>query len=312
VKKEKIIVVLGPTASGKTQLAIDLAKELGGEIISADSMQVYKDISVISAKPTEGEKEGIKHHLIDFLSSDKTFSVSDFKTLCEKSINDIIENGKIPIICGGTGLYIDSLINNIHFSEYTENSEIRQKYMDIANTKGNEYLYEILKSKDIEISSRIHQNNTIKVVRALEVMETTGKTMTEIQRKSNENSSNYITLFIGLNYSDRQLLYDRINLRVDNMVNDGLLEEAISLYSRQDVSKTIKQAIGYKELLPHINGDGTLEESIEDIKQYSRRYAKRQITWFKKNKNIKWFNRDKFIDYNHMYTDILKECQHFI
>lgn len=312
LEKKKVIVVVGPTASGKTKLSVDLCKDLNGEVISADSMQVYKDISVISAKPTVDEMCGIKHHLMGFLDTDSTFNVSVFKKLAEISINGILNSSKIPVICGGTGLYIDSLINNIEFCESTENLSVRRKYEDMLNEKGSEYIYNLLKEKDSDICSIIHKNNTVKVIRALEVIETTGMTMTDVRKNAILNESKYTPIFIGLNYRDRSVLYDRINKRVELMVSNGLIDEAKKLYNTKNVERTIKQAIGYKELVPYLNGEVGLDIAIDDIKKYSRRYAKRQITWFKRNSRINWFYVDDFCDYDKLYNSVLKLCENRI
>lgn len=310
--KNKIIVVLGPTASGKTKLSVDLCKKLNGEVISADSMQVYKDISIISAMPTNEEKCNIKHHIMGFLEKEKTFSVSDFKTMAQNVILDITKRGKIPIVCGGTGLYIDCLINNIQFYSSTENKDIREKYIALAKEKGNDFIFNILKEKDENISKTIHQNNVIKVARALEIIDTTGKTMTEIKKNANSFKSEYDVFFIGLNFLNRQTLYNRINKRVDIMLKNNILQEAKSLYKNKNISKTIKQAIGYKEFLPYFEGFKSLEEVTDDIKKFSRRYAKRQITWFKRNDKINWFYFENYNNYDIMFNEILGQCQSFL
>ncbi|MGL5973382.1 MAG: tRNA (adenosine(37)-N6)-dimethylallyltransferase MiaA [Oscillospiraceae bacterium] len=313
MSKEKVLFVVGPTASGKTNVAVYLSKNLNGEVISADSMQVYKDINIISAKPTKEDMSGVHHYLIDFLDCKKDFSVSSFVNLSKNSIKKIKEKEKQPIICGGTGLYIDSLVNNIEFREDTSSDDtIRNKLNDIALNNGNIYIYEMLKKIDPEMALKIHENNTIKIIRALEVFYKTGETMSKVQKQAASQNSFINPCYIGLNYRDREKLYDKINRRVDIMVENGLVEEAFSLYEKGGFSKTIGQAIGFKELTPYFDGNETLDNCLVNVKMFSRRYAKRQLTWFRKNKNISWFYVDDYIDINSMYNDIYGKCQQFI
>lgn len=289
IKKAKpfVLAVAGPTASGKTGLGIALAKEYGGEVISADSMQIYKGMDIASAKPTTEEMDGVPHHLIDFLDRDVTFSVADYVKLAKEKIDEVLSRGKLPIIVGGTGLYIDSLLNNVCFSEGGSDEAYREELYAFAKEHGNEALHERLAMADPEASENIHPNNLVRVVRALEVLHVTGKTFTRLKAESLLEESPYDSLIIGLDYDDRQTLYERINLRVDEMVKNGLVEEARNLWQESGM-RTSANAIGFKELIPYFEGDMTLEECIDKIKQETRRYAKRQLTWFRKNKRIKW------------------------
>lgn len=291
--KPKVLAVVGPTASGKTSLGVELAKKYDGEVISADSMQIYKGLDIASAKPTVQEMQGIPHHLIDFLDRDVSFSVSDYVKLANEKIQDVLSRGKLPVIVGGTGLYIDSLLENVKFSEGGSDGEYRAELYGLAREKGNEFLYQKLVETDPVSAESIHMNNTVRVVRALEVFHVTGRRFSELKAESRLVESPYDSLIIGLNFHDRQILYDRINRRVDEMVENGLVGEAESLW-RESRMKTASNAIGYKELIPYFENKVTLESCIDSIKQETRRYAKRQLTWFRKNTRIKWIFLDEF------------------
>lgn len=288
----KIVAVVGPTASGKTALAVELAKRFNGEVISADSMQVYKGMDIATAKPDENEMSGIPHHLISIISPDEEFSVSIFKTLAEKAIEDISSRGKLPIIAGGTGLYIDAVLNNTTFLDNTKNDEIRSKLQQRAESEGAEALYKELLEKDRETAEKIHPNNVLKIVRALEILYSSGKTLTEQNAQSHLKKSPYESLIIGLNAKERDYLYNRINSRVEKMVDMGLAEECRAFYS-QSFAHTAVQAIGYKEIKPYLDGEITLDEAKDNLKQSTRRYAKRQLTWFRRNERINWLNIDE-------------------
>ncbi|MCD7846865.1 MAG: tRNA (adenosine(37)-N6)-dimethylallyltransferase MiaA [Oscillospiraceae bacterium] len=292
--KQKLIVVCGPTASGKTELAVSLAEIFDGEIVSADSMQIYRDISIATAKPTTEEMRGIKHHMIDILDLSEEFSVADYVRLASDCIKDIASRGKTPIVCGGTGLYISSLVNGISFDETCSSTELREELSELAEEKGGEYLLEILREFDPESAARLHPNNLMRIIRAIEVYEISGVTMTEANKLSQKESP-YDPIMIGLNFSDREFLYDRVNKRVDRMLEMGLLEEAKMVLSRENVA-TAGQAIGYKEFKPYFDGEKSLDECVESIKQDSRRYAKRQLTWFRRDERINWIYRDKLSD----------------
>ncbi|MDE6781730.1 MAG: tRNA (adenosine(37)-N6)-dimethylallyltransferase MiaA [Ruminococcus sp.] len=290
--KPKILAVVGATASGKTSLGVELAKIYNGEIISADSMQIYKGLDIASAKPTPEEMQGIPHHLIDFLDRDVAFSVSDYVSLANEKIKDILSRGKLPIIVGGTGLYIDSLLNNVKFSDGGSDEVYREELYAIAREKGNQYLHNVLAETDPVSAESIHMNNVVRVVRALEVYHITGRRFSELKAESRLVESPYDSLIIGLDYRDRQTLYERINLRVDEMGRNGLVEEAESIW-KTGGQKTASNAIGYKELIPYFENIMTLDECLDTIKQETRRYAKRQLTWFRKNTRIQWIFLDE-------------------
>ena len=293
MEKVKIVTVVGPTASGKTSLAVKLARIFGGEVISADSMQVYKGMDIATAKPDETEMCGIPHHLISIISPDEEFSVSCFKNLAEEAARDITARGKLPIVAGGTGLYVDCLINNTIFLDNTKNDEIRASLQSRIEKEGSETLYNELLLKDPEAAEKIHPNNSLKIIRALEILYSSGNTLTEQNLHSHEKESEFESLIIGLNAVDRNVLYDRINLRVDIMVENGLVEETRKFFETEAAS-TACQAIGYKELKPYIDGVMSLEDAKENLKQATRRYAKRQLTWFRRNEKIKWLNIDEY------------------
>lgn len=285
--KPFVLAIVGPTASGKTAVSVELAKLYGGEIISADSMQIYKGMDIASAKPTEVEKQGIPHHLMDFLDRGTVFSAADYVKLAREKIDEVLGRGKLPIIVGGTGLYVDSLLENVKFSEGGSDEEYRRELYEFAEKNGNEALYARLAEADPEAAQGIHPNNLVRVVRALEVLHVTGRRFSELKAESRTEESPYDSLIIGLNYEDRAELYARINRRVDEMVENGLVDEARALWQEGGM-QTAANAIGYKELIPYFEGEESLPESIDKIKQETRRYAKRQLTWFRKNARIRW------------------------
>ncbi|MFI3114991.1 MAG: tRNA (adenosine(37)-N6)-dimethylallyltransferase MiaA [Clostridia bacterium] len=285
----KIICVVGPTASGKTSLAIDIAKNINGEIICADSMQIYKYLDIGTAKPTKEERLEVKHHLCDFVEPLEDFSVARYVELAGETISDIKSRGKVPIIAGGTGLYIDSLIKGNDFAKNDDsNEEIRKELYDLAEKNGVDYVFEILRNEDIESYNRLHKNDLKRVIRAIEVKKITGKTISEHNIETKKIPPKYNALMIGINPVDRQVLYNRIDKRVLEMMDLGLIDELKMLISNNYLTKTASQAIGYKELLGYIEDTETLGVCIEKIQQESRRYAKRQITWFKRNEKIHW------------------------
>ena len=302
--KPFVLAVVGPTASGKTWLGVELAKIYGGEVISADSMQIYKGMDIASAKPTEEEKQGIPHHLMGILDRDVSFSAADYVALANEKIQDVLSRGSLPIIIGGTGLYIDSLLENVKFSEGGSDEAYREELYAFAKEKGNEALHDRLAAIDPEAAEGIHPNNLVRVVRALEVCHVTGRKFSELKRESKLVESPYNSLIIGLNYENRQTLYDRIDLRVDEMVRAGLVEEARQLWQESGM-KTAANAIGYKELIPYFEGKAALEECIADIKQETRHYAKRQLTWFRRNQRIEWIMPDTF----NKKIEILEKCK---
>lgn len=283
---EKIFtaVICGPTASGKTALGVRLAKKLDGEIISADSMQIYEGMDIASAKPSKDEMEGIPHHMMGFLPPSEAFSVADYVVRAGKCIYDIHDRGKFPIIVGGTGLYISSLINNIKFDDTGIDYAFREQARKIAEEKGNEVLWDELNEIDPITASRLHHNNLNRIIRALEVYRISGKTISLSQQESRREESPYTACFIMPDFS-REVLYSRINKRVDIMLEQGLLEEAREFFSHNDYV-TAAQAIGYKELKPYFEKEKNLEECVEKLKQATRNYAKRQLTWFNKMENL--------------------------
>lgn len=309
MNKIPVIAVVGPTASGKTSMSIEITKRFSGQVVSADSMQIYEKMNIATAKPTEDEMQGIPHHLIGFQPIDKKFSVAEYVTLAKECIEKIYNDGDMPVIAGGTGLYIDSLLQNIQFSQEDENSKIRQELTEMFNEKGAEYMLEALREIDPETASRLHLSDKSRIIRALEIYNATGKTMTEQKVLSRLEETPYDVLYIGINYRDRNVLYDRINFRVDLMLENGLLEEAKEFYNiPQD--KTACQAIGYKELAPYFRDELTLEECVEKLKLETRHYAKRQLTWFRKNENINWIYPDDYDSTEEMYNhtfDIINE-----
>lgn len=284
MKKTKVIAVVGATASGKTSLAVEIAKAVNGEIISADSMQIYKGMTVATAQPTEEEKQGIPHHLIAFLEPSQTYSVAQFAQDAKKCILDIASRGRVPVVAGGTGLYVDSLLSGIDFSEVPDNTQVRKELKQRLETEGAEAMLSQLCEIDPETAQSLHVNNTGRIMRALEVYYLTGETISQQKRKSREKGTEFESLYIYIDYSDRQILYDRIEKRVDIMVKNGLLEEAESFISLGEET-TAKQAIGYKELKPYFNSECTLDEALDNLKKETRHYAKRQMTWFRRNED---------------------------
>ena len=298
--KIKIITVEGPTASGKTSLGIEIALKYGGEIVSADSMQIYKHMDIGSAKPTAEELAAVPHHMISIAEPTVNYSLSDYVTEARKAIADIHKRGKIPVIVGGTGLYINTLINNINLSEETPNSDLRHELERYAEEQGNEALHMRLEKIDPEAARNIHMNNVKRVIRAIEIYENTGITMTEQIRRSKYAGKIYEAHEYGVRY-EREVLYDRINRRVDMMLESGLVGEVkacLKLGCTRD--NTSMQGIGYKEVIDYLEDKCDFDTMTERIKQESRRYAKRQITWFKRN-NITWLEPGEIPDIN--FTD---------
>ncbi|AWZ48488.1 tRNA (adenosine(37)-N6)-dimethylallyltransferase MiaA [Clostridiaceae bacterium 14S0207] len=293
--KKDLFILSGPTAVGKTDISIKLAKLLNGEIISADSMQIYKHMDIGSAKITEKEMQGVKHHLIDFVEPTDEFSVSEFSTLAKELIEDITSRGKTPMIVGGTGLYIDSLIFNYNFAESNRDEEYREYLKSLAEEKGKEYVHSLLKDRDPESYERLSIKDLKRVIRALEVFKTTGKTIREVNEEIDIYDVPYNVNYYVLTM-DREKLYNRINKRVDIMMEKGLIKEVESLIQMglTDDMQSMK-GIGYKELIKYLNGEITLEDAIYLIKKGSRNYAKRQLTWFRKDKRVNWIDKDKFV-----------------
>ena len=287
---DKIMVIFGPTASGKTALSVALAADLNAEIISADSSQIYRQINILSAKPTTDEQQGIKHHLIDFLDVCNTFSVADFVKDCKNCIVDIQSRGKNVIITGGTGLYISSLINNTDFGAIAQIDEkIVQNLRDFAKIRGANSLHADLSQIDPQSAKNIHPNDELRIIRALAHFKATGETLTDAKQRQNKSPSQFNFLKIGLEYKNREILYDRINKRTDLMLANGAVDEVQNIL-KLNPSQTAKNSIGINEIETYLNGEITLEQAADLIKQNTRRYAKRQITWFKREKNTHWLN----------------------
>ncbi|MGN0462079.1 MAG: tRNA (adenosine(37)-N6)-dimethylallyltransferase MiaA [Ruminococcus sp.] len=288
MKRIKIISVVGPTASGKTALSIEIAKKYNGEIISADSMQIYRGMDIATAKPTKEEMQGIVHHLIDNVNPEDEYSVAQYVKDARNAILDIDSRGKTPILVGGTGLYVDSLLDNVQFSESPIDEELRQKLNSLSTEELLSMLYDVDRESYEKLSI---EKNHKRIVRALEIYYQTGKPKSVVDKEAKSVPSPYDAIKIGLNANDRQFLYDRINTRVDLMIDMGLLDEAKNFLSK-DLSSTASKAIGYKEFIPYFNGESSLEECKDLLKMETRRYAKRQLTWFKRDKEIHWFSID--------------------
>lgn len=289
MSKPRVIVICGPTASGKTALSIELAKKINGEIISCDSMQIYKDMNIGTAKPMVEEMQGIKHYLLDFIEPNKRYSVAEFKKDAEKAIEEILAKGKMPIVVGGTGLYVDSLIYGIEYQDIQLDEDYRKQLEQIANEKGLGILYEQAKQIDEQAMKKISPNDKKRIMRVLEIYKATGKNKTEQERESRKNEVKYDFKVFTLNM-DREVLYDRINKRVDIMIEQGLIEEVKNIIQKYSEFPTAMQGLGYKEVVEYLEEKCSKEEMIEKIKIETRRYAKRQLTWFRKNKQTIWID----------------------
>lgn len=287
--KPKVIVICGPTASGKTALSIELAKKIDGEIISADSMQIYEDMDIGTAKPSKEETEGIPHHLIGYVSPEERYSVARYKKDAIKKIDEVLQRGKYPIIVGGTGLYVDSLVNWVEYDDIKIDLEYRGKLEKLAEKQGLEFVYDKAMQVDPEAMKKISKNDKKRIFRVLEIYNATGKTKTEQEIESRRKENPYNFKIFGINM-EREKLYERINLRVDIMIKQGLVQEVENIIKKYKGFPTAMQALGYKEVIEYLKGEINEEEMIEKIKRESRRYAKRQITWFKRNENIIWLD----------------------
>lgn len=285
-----VIVIVGPTAAGKTALSVALAKRLDGEIISADSMQIYRGMDIATAKPTPEERQGIEHHLMDFLPPEESYSVAAFVRDARAAAEDIVSRGKLPIVAGGTGLYTDALIRNTVFEEEPDHTELRLLLQERLQQEGSAALYAELSAVDPAYAATLDPNNTVRVIRALEIWRLTGETPTARRQRAVSAPSDFDALWIGVGFRNRELLYDRIARRVHAMLDAGLVEEARRYLS--SAGSTAAQAIGYKELAPYLNGETSLEEATERLIRATRRYAKRQLTWFCRNPDIHWILRD--------------------
>lgn len=296
MKKEQtkipVLAVVGPTASGKTGLAIELAKELGGEIVSCDSMQIYRGMKIGTAQPTDEELAAVPHHLVGFQEPSEPFSVSDYVQLAERVVEDIHARGHLPVLCGGTGLYARSLLSGLPFDEFGRDDALRARLQAEADEKGTETLYRQLEELDPEAAEKIHPNNRPRLFRALEYCLLSGRKFSDWQKEAAAMPSPYDVCMLGIDYRDRAALYARIDKRVEIMFQEGLEEEARAYFAAFP-GGTSGQAIGYKELFPYFRGDCTLEEAKETICRETRHYAKRQLTWFRREKEIHWIYGDE-------------------
>lgn len=289
-KAPKVIAIVGPTASGKTFFAVETAKKLGSEVISADSRQIFKEFNIAVAKPTQEEMQGIKHHLISEIEPTEEFTVADFADRAKQIMSTLFDEGKIPIVAGGTGLYFRILLENFDMPRVAPNKDLREELQSIEQQQGTEALYKMLQELDPKLAQNLHPNNTVKIIRALEVCKTLGIPMSEAQGKK---SPEYDVTWYGLghlNGEDRQILYDRTDRRVDIMLERGLEQEAKSLFDKYGKISSLMHTIGYQEFAEYFDGNISREQAIENIKQNTRRYAKRQLTWFRKNENIQWLD----------------------
>ncbi len=301
--KPNVIAVVGPTASGKTALGVKIAKAVNGEVVSSDSMQIYNSMPIASAAPTKGETEGIPHHLVGFKDALEKFSVADFVALASAKIEDIISRKKTPIIVGGTGLYVDSLVSGIEFSS-EDSTEVRNRLESLADEIGMAKMLEKLRRVDPETADKYHVNDRKRIIRALEIFEIHGRPKSLLDRESKQGGQRYNTLWIGITCRDRELLYDRINKRVDIMLQNGLLMEAETAFLSGS-GKTAVQAIGHKEFFPYFKGEISLETAVDNLKTETRRYAKRQLTWFRRNNDINWIYSDET-------PDVFREAERII
>ena len=292
MEKLRVAAVVGPTASGKTRLAVGLSLRFGGEVVSADSMQIYRGLPVGTAQPSPEEMRGVPHHLIGFLDPSQPFSVADYVRIASRKIREISARGKLPVGAGGTGLYVRSLLSGVSFAPEGGSEELREELRRRAEQEGPQALWEELRSFDPESAARIHPNNVGRVIRAVEVYRLSGVTMSERQKHSRDNPPPYDAAVIGLAFRDRTKLYEAIDRRVDRMVEDGLPDEAERVF-RTDCTQTASQAIGYKEFFPYFRGECTLESAVEEVRRSSRHYAKRQMTWFRRDPQIHWLFADE-------------------
>lgn len=307
--KKRVVCIVGPTASGKTALSVALAEHFGGEVVSCDSMQIYRGMDIGTAKPTRDEMRDVPHHMLSVIDPSETYSAARYVKEAGAITDDILSRERLPVIVGGTGLYVDSLVNGTDFAEYDEDTECRRELFDLYEKHGAAYMHSMLRQVDPGRAAQIHQNNVKRVIRALEVYNMSGRTISAHDEESKKRPPRYDAVYIGLMYEDRELLYDRINRRVDEMMASGLLEEVQKLLSSGVSSDTTAmQAIGYKELVSYFEGKCTQDEAVQNIKQASRRYAKRQMTWFRRNKSINWIAVDKTKN----FSDVLQSSINFI
>ena len=306
MNKIPLLVIAGPTASGKTALAIELSKRLNGEIISCDSMQIYKRMDIGTAKPDRDEQMAAPHRLIDIVEPTVDFSCADYSVLAKREIEEIAKIGKTPILCGGTGLYVDHVLNNTSFSDAGSDENYRAKLMERIENEGVESVYDELKVVDPVSAGKIHKNNVKRVIRALEIYHLTGKTKSYWDEVSKRDESPYDARFICLDYKDRDKLYERIDKRVDKMIELGLVDEVKGLVSSISLSKTAQQGIGYKEIIDYLGGKMTLDQAIDNIKKGTRNYAKRQLTWFRR------YGAPLYVDECQNFEEVVKKAENMI
>lgn len=301
-EKIKLLCVVGPTASGKTALGASLARALNGEVVSADSMQIYKGMPIAAAVPKKEEMLGVAHHLIEFLTPDTAFTVADYTAAASKKLAEIHAAGRLPVVVGGTGLYVNSLIDNIRFVKQDTDPQLRSRLERELSEVGGEEMLERLRALDPVAAQRLHPNDTKRIIRAFEIYSLTGHTVSEQNAASRREGTPYDPVMIGIDFLDRQALYDRINRRVDIMLEEGLLQEARADFE-SGLSGGAVQAIGHKELFPYFRGELELEAAVESLKRATRRYAKRQLTWFRRDERIHWLFADESAD---LFADAMK------
>ena len=292
-ERPRVVAIGGPTATGKTALSVAMARRFNGEIINADSMQIYRELSVGTAKVMPEEQQGVPHHLLDFLPPECTYSVADFTASASNVISEITARGHLPFVVGGTGLYITSLLNGVSFAPEKNDPQVRRKLQQEAAEQGPEVLYQRLKTLDPGYAAKVHPHNLPRVIRALELYEITGRKMSEQQQNSRPSTPPYRSLCLCLGYRDRSVLYRRIDQRVDQMLEKGILAEAELVWKNRERYRTAAQAIGYKEFFPYLEGKQTLPECINSLKQATRNYAKRQLTWFRHQGEVVWLYVDE-------------------
>lgn len=305
----ELIAVVGPTAAGKSELALRLCEAFDGELVSVDSMQIYRGMDIGTAKPTSDERARIPHHLIDVCDPDRTFSAAEFADLAHRAIADIRARGKMPVLCGGTGLYMDSIVNRLSFGEMKADGNLRDELRSLAEKEGASALHRILEEEDPVAAAAIHENNVKRVIRAIEICRNSGMTKTDWDEKAARAEKPYDALWIGVGAHDRQTLYERADKRVDLMVNAGLPDEVRRLWETGCFEKnsTASAAIGYKEFFPFLRGESSLDACTENLKIATRHYIKRQLTWLNRNEKIRWFYREDYADGEEMFRSVFQE-----
>ena len=308
--KINVVAIVGPTATGKTKLAIEIAKKIKAEIINADSMQVYQGMNIGTAKPSKSERENIPYHLIDVVDKKQNFNLADYVKLAHSKINEVYRLGKLPMLVGGTGLYIDAVLKNFKLDVLPENKGVRDLLEKKYEQYGQEYLFNELKALDFKAAEKIAHNNVKRIIRAIEINYLKGKNLDECYLETQSTDEPYNPIIFGLNYKNRDVLYKNINERVDEMITKGLVEEVESLL-KEGLSKTAGQAIGYKEFQNYFFCNDSLENVVNNIKQSTRKYAKRQITWFKKNKEIIWIHIDEYKNFGEILNFCLEVLERY-